>query len=205
MSGTILLRFIDPTGMKGDDIIDIDLSTKEITITEAEGDDIVRVVDGDEVKATQTYGENGSFKSENSIHEDTTSDGEDFSYIKMNNDEKATKLFEFVADNSKIEWSQIKFGTKSNYLTTTFQKNSEPGGAKLMYDLIVGKYTVREHIHSHPTSTTGPSGYHTSHGETTGDKDFAKWIDDYNSSVNLKVYEVKTKKYIGYNSEGLKK
>jgi len=157
------VRLVDRDGMEAEDIIDINLNTKKITITEAEGDDVVRVIDNGEVKATHTYGKNGSFNSENSIHEGKTSNGTDFSYIKMNNDVKATEIFEFVAKNSEIEWSQTKYGSKSDYLSTSFKKHSEPGGIKLMYDLTVGKYTVREHIHSHPTSTTGPSGYHPSH------------------------------------------
>ena len=193
------LRNTDPTGMSADDIIDINLNTKKITITEAKGDDVVRIVEDGEVKATHTYGENGSFKSENSVHEGKTSDGTQFNYIKMNNDDKATKLFEFVAKNSKIEWSQIKYGSKSNYLSTSYMKHSEPGGVKLMYDLTVGKYTVREHIHSHPTSTTGPSGYHPSHKKgQDADKRYAEWIKTYNPSVKLKVYEVKTNKYIEF-------
>ena len=199
------LRFIDPTGMSADDIIDVDLDTKKITITEAEGDDVVRIVEDGEVKATHTYGENGSFKSDNSIHDGKTSNGTGFSYIKMNNDDKATELFEFVSQNSKIEWSQIKYGTKSNYLSTSYKKHSEPGGVKLIYDLTVGKYTVREHIHSHPTSTTGPSGYHPSHKEgQDADKRYANWINKFNPSVQLKVYEVKTKKYIEFDEEGIK-
>lgn len=199
------LRYTDPTGMSADDIIDIDLDTKEITITKTKGDDVVRVIEDGEVKATHTYGVNGSFKSENSIHKDKTSSGTDFNYIKMNNDAKATELFEFVAQNSKIEWSQIKYGTKSNYLSTSFGKHSDPGGIKLMYDLTVGKYTVREHIHSHPTSTTGPSGYHPSHKKgQDGDKMYANWISKYNPSVKLKVYEVKTNKYIEFNEKGIK-
>ena len=191
--------------MSADDIIDIDLYTKKITITEAEGDDVVIIVDDEEIKATHTYGENGSFKSENSVHEGKTSNGTGFSYIKMNNDDKATCLFEFVAQNSKIEWSQIKYGKKYNYLSTAYKKHSEPGGIKLMYDLTVEKYTVREHIHSHPTSTTGPSGYHPSHKKgQDADKRYANWINKYNPSVKLKVYEVKTHKYIEFDEKEIK-
>ena len=193
------LRNTDPTGMSADDIKDINLNTKKITIAEAKEDDVVRIVEDGEVKATHTYGENGSFKSENSVHEGKTSDGTQFNYIKMNNDDKATKLYEFVAKNSKIEWSQIKYESKSNYLSTSYMKHSESGGVKLMYDLTVGKYTVREHIHSHPTSTTGPSGYHPSHKKgQDADKRYAEWIKTYNPSVKLKVYEVKTNKYIEF-------
>ena len=199
------LRYTDPTGMSADDIIDIDLDNKKITITEAKGDDVVRIIEDGEVKASHTYGANGTFKSGNSIHEGKSSNGTEFSYINMKNDDNATDLFEFVAKNSKIEWSQIKYGIKSNYLSTSFEKHSEPGGVKLIYDLTVGKYTVREHIHSHPTSTTGPSGYHSSHKKgQDADKRYAEWINKYNPSVKLKVFEVKTNKYIEFDHKRVK-
>lgn len=132
--------------------------------------------------------------------EGTSSRGVSYDYYKVGNDEQATNLFEFVAQNSNVEWSQVKFGTKSNYISTGHLPHSEPGGSHLLRELVIGKYTIREHIHSHPTSTDGPSGYKPGH-KSTGDKNHAIWINRYAPRVQLKVYEKKTGKYIRYNHQ----
>ena len=200
------LRFVDPTGLASEDIINIDIKNKKITITEAEGDDIVRVVNNGKEESSYTYGENGSFKSENTIGEGEDSNGTKYSYIKMNNDEKSTKLFEFVAENSNVEWSQVKFGSKSSFVSSAFLPTPEPGGVDLMYGLLTKGYTVREHIHSHPNRKTnhfGPSGFHPK-DVNDGDRKLGEWINDYypNKGIKLKVYEVPLKKYIEYNHKG---
>ncbi|MEL7375816.1 MAG: RHS repeat-associated core domain-containing protein, partial [Bacteroidota bacterium] len=62
------LKFIDPDGMQVDDIIEIQRETGQITITEAAGDDEVRLVDANgAIEDDYTYGENGSFTAENDI------------------------------------------------------------------------------------------------------------------------------------------
>ncbi len=106
----------------------------------------------------------------------------------------------FVSNNSNVEWSQIKFGTKSNYVSTAHKPHSEPGGSHLLRELVIGKYTIKEHIHSHPTSTEGPSGYKPHH-KKSGDKKLAEWVNKYAPKVKLSVYEKKTGKYIRYNHE----
>jgi RHS repeat-associated protein len=62
------LRFIDPDGMSGQDIIDIEETTGQITVTEAEGADVVRLVDNGTVVNSGVYGENGSFQSDNQVY-----------------------------------------------------------------------------------------------------------------------------------------
>ncbi len=200
------LRMVDPTGLAPEDIITIDIKNKEITITEAEGDDIVQVVNNGKEDKSYTYGSNGSFREENTIAEGEDSNGTKYSYIEMNNDEKSTKLFEFVAENSNVEWSQVKFGTKSSFVSSAFLPTPEPGGVDLMYGLLTKGYTVREHIHSHPNRKTnhfGPSGFHPK-DVNDGDRKLGEWINDWypNKGIKLKVYEVPLKKYIEYNHKG---
>lgn len=200
------LRMVDPTGLAPEDIINIDIKNKKITITEAEGDDIVRVVNNGKEENSYTYGENGSFKAENTIAEGEDSNGTKYSYIKMNNDEKSTKLFEFVAENTNVEWSQVKFGSKSSFVSSAFLPTPEPSGVDLMYGLLTKGYTVREHIHSHPKRKTnyfGPSGFHPK-DKNSGDRELGEWINEWypNKGIKLKVYEVPLKKYIEYNHKG---
>jgi hypothetical protein len=125
--------------------------------------------------------------------------------MKINGDEKAKGLFEFVSKNSEVEWSQIKYGSNSNYISTANEAHQESGGADLLYKLTVGRYHVREHTHSHPTSIEGPSGFKPDH-EIKGDLNFSKWVNSYypNGNVKLNVYEVLTNKYIQYDHNGVK-
>lgn len=201
------IRFIDPTGLASEDIIDIDIKNKKITITEAEGDDIVRIVNnGNEEDKSYIYGSNGSFKKENTIAEGEDSHGTKYSYIEMNNDEKATKLFEFVAENSNVEWSQVKFGAKSSFVSSAFLSTSEPGGVDLMYGLLTEGKNVREHTHSHPNRKSnhfGPSGFHP-RDKNSGDRKLGEWINKWypDKGIKLKVYESPLNKYIEYNHKG---
>ncbi len=133
----------------------------------------------------------------------STADGTSYNYMSIQGDEKATALFEFAAQNSNVEWSQVKYGSDLNYIGSSNEAHTEAAGSDLVYKLTIAKTPVREDIHSHPTSTSGlPSGYDPSH-KKTGDKDFAEWIHKYNPTVKLKVYEVKTNKYIEYNYKGV--
>ena len=123
--------------------------------------------------------------------------------LTVDGDQSATDLFEFVAQNSNVEWSLVRSGKQMNSLTTSNKPHSEGGGADIIYNFAVsGNVNVREHIHSHPTSLTGPSGFHPSH-QKTGDKDFAQWMGKYLPNATLQVYEKRTQKYIKYNSTGI--
>src|SRR5690606_13431255 len=61
------ITFIDPDGRAVQDVIKIEKSTGEISVTAAPGNDVVQSVDNGVVQAEYTYGENGSFNAENTI------------------------------------------------------------------------------------------------------------------------------------------
>lgn len=61
---------------------------------------------------------------------------------------------------------------------------------------------IRSHTHSHPESTTGPTGYHPNHNRSD-DKEFAIWSNTRLPRTLLYVYEVKTKMYIQYDKNGI--
>lgn len=143
----------------------------------------------------------------NNIKESYSNEGTMFNYLKISNNDKANELFEFLSENTGVEWSQVKYGTTSNYISTGHDPQEEAGGTTLMYDLITNNYTVREHTHSHPARQTdyyGPSGF-ISRDSKSGDRDFANWLNNYYPEKNiiLKVYEVPLKKYIRYNHKGI--
>jgi RHS repeat-associated protein len=135
--------------------------------------------------------------------------GSSYDYLKFSNDDIATKFFEFAANNSTVEWAQVKYGTKSNYLATTHALDKEAGGVDLVATLLKDKYTVREHIHSHPlkngkTIYNGPSGFHPK-DQNSGDRKFAEWLNkNYpKKGVKLSVFDANLGSYIKYNHTGI--
>ena len=155
----------DPTGMSADDIIDIDKKTGSISVTKAEGDDVVRLLDGENVKDSYTYGENSSFLSENSVFKGEKSYFFGTStIIKSKNPDNAEKLFKFAA-NSDVEFGMIDTKEGSSFITTSYEEavtSSLPGLVKALSKM---GYTGERQIHSHPGTITSyneslPSGYY---------------------------------------------
>ncbi|MFN7600284.1 MAG: hypothetical protein ACK5R0_02665, partial [Bacteroidota bacterium] len=75
--------------------------------------------------------------------------------------------------------------------------------------LLKDKYTVREHIHSHPlkngkTIYNGPSGFHPK-DQNSGDRKFAEWLNkNYpKKGVKLSVFDANLGSYIKYNHTGI--
>jgi RHS repeat-associated protein len=190
------LRYVDPDGRRVDDYM-VDSLGNVSFIRETKDDfDVLYSQDGkssiEVKKGILNNIEKGEFE------------GIPFKYLDVRGDKDASGLFEFLARNSNVEWSQIKFGINRNYLSTSHEKRTEVGGADLLHKLVVGKYTIREYIHSHPTGIRGPSGFNpTSPLYGKGDKAFAEWVNTYAPSVRLGVYEVQTGKYIYYNHRGV--
>ena len=64
-------------------------------------------------------------------------------------DDKAKDIFEFMAQNTDVEWSQTKVGTnrsQKNFISTSHKEASEAGQSWLLSK----GYTIRGHNHSHP-------------------------------------------------------
>ncbi len=97
------------------------------------------------------------------------------------NDETGDKLFKFLAQNSNVEWSNIKIGVKdgNNYITTSHSVKSELGLTDIYNrELNHGRrIPIRRIIHSHPHNTEKPS---------IDDHKFAKAI-----SYNCRIYVVR--------------
>lgn len=111
----------------------------------------------------------------------------------LRGDAKATDLFEFLAHNTKVEWSQTKFGIDRNYISTSHLPGGEAGGPVLLRNLVMYRYTVRESIHSHPWNPR-PSN---------GDVRFAGQVNEHAPHVlPLLIYHVPTRTYIYYNHRG---
>ena len=89
-----------------------------------------------------------------------TRNGGFYDVYKVRGDANSKRLFEFMADNTKVEWSQMMLGKKGSgpsYITTSHSKMSEAGGADLFYRQIRHGYTYREDNHNHPRGSVVPS------------------------------------------------
>ena len=153
------VRFTDPTGMAAVDIIDIEKSTGEITITEAAGDDVVRLVDQGNVEDSYTYGENGSFQSENSI----IKNDEGTTVMSMDNTEKAEGFYRFAAQ-SDVEFANIEVESPSGHtfsaVTTAHEETTVSSAPKIVDRFSRMGFKGIRQSHSHPTGESVPSGHY---------------------------------------------
>src|SRR5690606_30228979 len=98
-----------------EDIIDINVDTGKISITEKAGDDVVRFVDDKgKVKDSYTYGENGSFRKDFK-HTETKVGAVPINELRTDNVKQADKLFEKISQNSNIEWEHMVISHKSGW------------------------------------------------------------------------------------------
>ena len=118
--------------------------------------------------------------------------------FRVNGDENATQLFEFLADpaSTNVEFTHAKIGTEnsnSNIIGTSHEKSATPVGHYLRRT----GYTLKEVNHNHPRGT-GPSGRLDG---KRGDIPNAKLYHRKNPNTMLKVY-IHPNKYIYYSEYG---
>ena len=118
----------------------------------------------------------------------------------------ALKLFEFLANNTGVEWSQTMTGVEGdkglNFLTSGHASYTEPGVVDLINGQLRNGYTIRGHIHNHPSNTPYPSGLN----DGTGDIGFARSVTDWytgkypgRATPYFKIYTPGDGQYINYN------
>ena len=158
------LRFIDPDGMSGQDIIDIEKTTGQITITEAEGADVVRLVDNGTVVNSAEYGENGSFQSDNQIYtlESDQAPGTTSTVVMGTNSERLQTFYE-VAAGSDVEYGKLDVSSNGSpvesFVVTSHSPESTPGLVDLAKSLSAIGFTGIKQSHSHPDGNPVPSGH----------------------------------------------
>jgi RHS repeat-associated protein len=207
--------FSDPNGA---DTLDFN-KNGDITRYAKGGEDVFRKLnENNEVENSISF-KKGTFqykwKYNNEKDEDNKPLKIDVLQIKGN--ENGKQIFEFLAENTEVEWSCIKtkFGSSENaFITTSHEKTSEAGSTKLYSQkLIKQNYVILEDIHCHPRNTAYPSGSWTvpEKGFTPvkrkgewGDTGHAHGINEnikQKQTVLYQIYLPKTKKYIKYNED----
>ncbi len=115
--------------------------------------------------------------------------------FEMKVDDKATQLFEFMANPSRttnVEWSHAKVGTESSGHNIVGTSHSQSSTAVGHYLRVTG-YTLREVNHNHPSGVGRPSG---------GDLRGAELYHGRNRNTILNIYTYPSQ-YFRYNQNGL--
>ena len=151
-----LLR-IDPDG-RLDDIIDIEKSSGNFTVTQAAGDDVVRLVNNGSVKDSYTYGSNGSFKSENVVEKSDKG-----TTVTSTNSAKADEFYRFAA-GSEVEFAILDVqSSKGDYISVVATTHEERTVSTLPYivlDYSKKGFTGIRQSHSHPGGISIPAGHY---------------------------------------------
>lgn len=145
---------------------------------------------------------------------DESEKGSPFSFnvnqINVSNNKDGKGLFEFMADNTHVEWSQFKLDNGQNILSTShnnYNDNSAPNIAQAHYGSIL------EYTHSHPRNSltdinniTTPSGMYNPYTKTgTGDLGMTHWMNVQNANAKTYIYVPMYGAYYQYNTGGTSK
>jgi len=214
---------IDPDGLTD---YEVNSSGKVVNTFENKKSDNFYMVDDDGNRiegqsVTFDYGTIESHRSQSGTYQKRNNDGTRSTEVttidifKVRGDENGTRLFEFFADNTNVEWSQAKTGIEGskglNFVTTGHIEYSEPGMSALINGQLSGGYTLREFNHNHPGGTPVPSGTPGFTGDT-GDVSFAKAVTEWYKKVypdrkdtpTFNIYISEGKKYIPFSKDSKK-
>src|SRR5690554_4497825 len=201
------IRYVDPTGMSGEDWIDIDQKSGEIKITPNDENDIVRLMENGNVVDSYEYGEKGSFKRDNEVERnglyDMNGEYDSRGYkVHFQDASKADRFYKFAAQSDKefalvnIFYANSVNNGQSTVLTNYSSRSVR--GSKYAYDILrknPDAYLLN-FSHSHPgkvdpkTLTPAyPSGFDENlnpvprdgdrHRYLDGRKEFGNRIPDY--------------------------
>jgi hypothetical protein len=204
------LWFVDPNGA---DTVEVFADGGRLNNhIEAKGDDVFFLLDKDGNRGKSiSFGEGTleKVKTQSTAYKDD--DGKtqvtSFDMYQIRGDENATQLFEFMANNTGVEWGQYMTGEAGdkglNFLTTTGLKTKEVGSRDLYVGQLYAGYTIRSHIHSHPYSPY-PSGLSTGKSDVGAAKSiesyYTKWYSGRAKPV-FKIFHVPSGEYIPYSGD----
>jgi RHS repeat-associated protein len=211
---------IDPDGM---DTLDVIKANGKIrNYTKGGENDVFRIVD-DNGKVLEKLSVKAGAISNKWAYNDEKNKKNDLDVIQMKDDGESGKVFEFIAKNTKVEWSYItaSYGAwNQSFLTTSHAKSEEIACVSLMNKKLIPKgWVIKKDIHSHPGNTEYPSGSYKyipredefeiprSRGEW-GDTGFAKSIGEkYKNKkpkekpIVFQIFIASTGKYINYTKD----
>ncbi|WP_282160880.1 DUF6443 domain-containing protein [Ulvibacterium marinum] len=175
------MKYYDENGNEVDRLYAVDSNNE---FKDTNNDDVVSGEDSVEV-------DKGVLDSKTSISVKTNIGEQTIDQYEVTGDAKAEELFEFVADNSNVEWSVTGIGSAEgsegqNMVTTSHQEAGEAGGPYLE----ATGYTIRYSNHSHPYNNNA----------STGDRNFARRINSKFPDARTKIYHKGS--YTTFNQNG---
>lgn len=177
------VRNIDPDGM---DVWEIDSMGHIINYERNSDEDILNMANYDGKSIEFEYGRITEKENDNN----TTT-------FSFNDNQDALKAFQFLADNSNVEYMLMTTSSNNAILTTQHNAHSvNPSNA--VKEIMEKGDMINIMIHNHPSSS-GPSGFKQDY--ESGDKFAAKAIRDYTQMpIEFSVYLPKTNQVVIYDS-----
>lgn len=135
--------------------------------------------------------------------------------FKITGDKEANSLFEFLINNTKVEWSHLEYGQNKNVVSTSFKSGAEIGGVYLATRLLfLDHILIRELDHNHPygpnsSNEYGPSGCFVDDKvpQMRGDMGMAYQLTNLNNrffpcnTIIFNIYDQTTNTIIRYDSQ----
>ena len=210
--------FIDPDGMQATDTYGVDKrgninkidNKKYYDKNGKEVDRLYKVDDkGAKTKASVDVEKNALNGAKGLTRAFSKGNGS-YDYLYTQSGEKATKLFEFLAENTDVEWSKVDENKTNTWIATSHDKKEEYGGPDILYGMLDGESgqgNSYELSHSHPTDGGipgyyGPSGFDTRDIHYGGgDKAFVTTLKNKypRENISTNVYSVPIKSYVSYS------
>ncbi|QWT87675.1 hypothetical protein KBP46_07480 [Chryseobacterium sp. PCH239] len=174
------IRFVDPDGMQNEDKIKIfNNGNIERTKDNNAYDTVTNEDESASIKIARTNVTESNPTGDSQIGElknekvSIAGVGPDFGYFQINDYNTATQVFEFIADNTSVEFGQDKFdfsdGFSTNVISTNYNETKHSSAADVLanHNLSVGSGTMHitkdgvysEAVHSHPGFEYNPSGF----------------------------------------------
>lgn len=137
------IRFIDPDGMQNEDKIKIfNNGNIERTADNNTYDTVTNEDESASIQVARTNVTKDNPKGDSQIGElknkkvDIAGIGPNFGYFQVNNYDVATQVFEFIADNTSVEFGQDKFdfsdGFSTNVISTNFSSSAHSSAADIL-------------------------------------------------------------------------
>lgn len=195
------IKFIDPTG---EDIWELNTQGKVVNHIKDQNKDVFYMVDSkgnriDGKEISFEYGTIEKYQSQYSNKAKTT-----FDWYNVRGDENGTRLFEFFANNTIVEFSQLLLGQNGdkglNIISTSHEQSTERSINFLLDSQYKNGYTIRGHNHNHPENTPYPSGLYTGKSDIGFSNNLTKISQENGSGIpTFKIYLPATGNYIEYS------
>jgi len=133
-----------------------------------------------------------------------------YNYFAIMGDKSGQGIFEFLSNNTNVEWSRLKFGEKemsSSIISTSHEVLTDSGGSDLLNnDPFIKVSDFRGYDHKHPFGDWHPSSASLSPkdaGRKNGDIGMADMLEKRfpNKQLNFRIYTDTDGEYFNYDSK----